>query len=52
MKQHLLFSILLIFTINTFSQNSKFSIEANYPITIDNNFLGEDSYGIIHLKTF
>jgi hypothetical protein len=49
MKQSLLFTLLLIFTINTFSQNSKFSIEANYPITIDNNFLGEDSYGIVDL---
>ena len=49
MKQKLLLTLLLIFTIKTFSQDSKFSIEANYPITIDNNFLGEDSYGIIDL---
>ena len=49
MKYYLLFGFLLIFTISAFSQNSKFSIEANYPITIDNNFLGDDSYGIIDL---
>ncbi|SEP76883.1 Outer membrane protein beta-barrel domain-containing protein [Hyunsoonleella jejuensis] len=49
MKQNLLFGFLLIFTFSSFSQNSKFSIEANYPITIDNNFLGDDSYGIIDL---
>ena len=49
MKQYLLFGFLLIFTFSTFSQNSKFSIEANYPITIDNNFLGDDSYGIVDL---
>ena len=49
MKYNLLFGFLLIFTISAFSQNSKFSIEANYPITIDNNFLGDDSYGIIDL---
>ncbi|GAA4956697.1 outer membrane beta-barrel protein [Algibacter aquimarinus] len=49
MKHNLLFGFLLIFTINAFSQDSKFSIEANYPITIDNNFLGDDSYGIVDL---
>ena len=49
MKQNLLFTLLIIFTINSFSQNSKFSLEANYPITIDENFLGKDSYGIIDL---
>jgi len=32
---------------NSFSQTSKYSIEANYPIPIGNNFLGEDAYGII-----
>lgn len=49
MKQNLLFTLILIFTINSFSQNSKFSLEANYPITVDENFLGKDSYGIIDL---
>ena len=49
MKYNLLFGFLLIFTISVFSQNSKFSLEANFPITIDNNFLGDDSYGIIDL---
>ena len=49
MKQNLLVGLLLIFTLNAFTQDSKFSLEANYPITIDQNFLGEDSYGIIDL---
>lgn len=49
MKQKLLLTLLLIFTIKSFSQDSKFSIEANYLFTIDNNFLGEDSYGIVDL---
>ncbi|MBT0608624.1 outer membrane beta-barrel protein [Aequorivita echinoideorum] len=48
MKQNLLLTLLLIFTINTYSQDSKFSIEANYPITIDNNFL-QDAYGIVDI---
>jgi outer membrane protein W len=47
MRQSLLLAVLFVFTINSFSQNSKFSIEANYPILIDNNFIGEDAYGII-----
>jgi|TARA_B110000091_G_C13527043_1_gene354780 opacity protein-like surface antigen len=49
MKQNLLVGLLLIFTLNAFSQDSKFSLEVNYPIAIDQNFLGEDSYGIIDL---
>ncbi|GAA3560426.1 outer membrane protein [Snuella lapsa] len=47
MKQKLLLTLLLIFTIKLFSQDSKFTFEANYPTPIDNNFLGKESYGII-----
>ena len=46
MKQKLLLMI-LIFSINSFSQNSKFSIEANYPLPIDANFIGKNYDGII-----
>ena len=49
MKQKILLILLLIFTIKSFSQDSRFSIEANYPFTIDDNFLGKDSYGIVDL---
>ena len=49
MKQKTLLILLLIFTIKSFSQDSKFSIEANYPFIIDDNFLGKDSYGIVDL---
>jgi len=44
MQHRLLFGFLVLFTLNSaFSQNSKFSVEANYPIIIDDNFLGKDS---------
>lgn len=49
MKQKLLLLLLLIFTINSFSQDSKYSIEANFPILVDNNFIGENYIGIIDL---
>ena len=49
MKQKLLISLFLIFAINSFSQDSKFSIEASFPILVDNNFLGENYTGIIDL---
>ncbi len=49
MKKSLLFALILFLTIKSFSQDSKFSIELNYPIPIDNNFIGEDFFGIIDL---
>lgn len=39
--------MLLISSIKSFSQDSKFSIELNYPILIDDNFIGENYNGII-----
>ena len=47
MKQILLLTLSLILTIKSFSQDSKFSIELNYPIPKDNNFFGENYNGII-----
>ncbi|MDX1830440.1 MAG: outer membrane beta-barrel protein [Lutibacter sp.] len=48
MKRKILLGLLLfIITIKTFSQNSKLSIELNYPFLIDNNFIGENYSGII-----
>lgn len=47
MKQKLLVILLLIFTIKSFSQDSKFSLELNYPIPIDKNFVGENYSGIV-----
>jgi opacity protein-like surface antigen len=47
MKQKLLLTLLLIFSIKSFSQDSKFSFELNYPIPIDNNFIGKNYNGII-----
>lgn len=35
--------------VSLFSQNKKFSLEANYPVTIDNNFIGDRSFGVIDL---
>jgi hypothetical protein len=49
MKQKLLLVLLLIFTIKSFSQVSKFSIEANFPIPVGDNFLGENYGGIIDI---
>ncbi|WP_298554479.1 outer membrane beta-barrel protein [uncultured Algibacter sp.] len=48
MKQKLVL-ILLLFCFKAFSQNSKFNFEANYPIAIDNNFIGRNFNGIIDL---
>ena len=47
MKQKLLLALLLIFSIKSFSQDSKFSLELNYPIPIDENFIGKNYNGII-----
>ncbi len=33
----------------SFSQDSKFSLEVNYPIPIDENFIGKNLYGIVDL---
>jgi opacity protein-like surface antigen len=49
MKQNFLLTLLLIFSIKSFSQDSKFSLELNYPIPIDNNFVGENYNGIIDI---
>ncbi|MEZ4841263.1 MAG: hypothetical protein R2821_07065 [Flavobacteriaceae bacterium] len=39
MKQKLLLRLFLIFTIKTFSQDYKFSLEANSSIPVGDNFL-------------
>ena len=49
MKQKLLLTFLLIFSIKSFSQDSKFSLELNYPIPIDENFIGKNYNGVIDL---
>lgn len=49
MKQKLLLALLLIFSIKSFSQDSEFSIEANFPIPIGDNFLGQNYGGIIDI---
>ncbi|NDP27838.1 MAG: hypothetical protein GZ087_10495 [Flavobacterium sp.] len=48
MKNALLL-LLLSVSLSSFSQNSKFSLELNYPLPIDNNFIGENYTGIIDL---
>lgn len=47
MKQKLLLTLLLFFSIKSFSQDSKFSIALNYPIPIDDNLIGQNYNGII-----
>lgn len=49
MLQKLLIALSLIFTINSFAQDSKFSVELNYPIPMDKNFVGQNYNGIIDL---
>src|SRR5690606_15770682 len=49
MKQKLLIALLLALSLTSFSQESKFSIELNYPIPADNNFVGQNYNGIIDL---
>ncbi len=49
MKQKLLLTLLLIFSIKSFSQDSKFSLELNFPIPVDNNFVGGNYNGIIDI---
>lgn len=46
MKQKLLYTLLLITSIHTFSQETKFTIEANYPFTMGENFIGNNYEGI------
>ena len=47
MKQKLFLGIFLIFAIKSFSQDSKYSLELNFPIPIDDNFIGNNYSGII-----
>lgn len=49
MKLKLISILLLFFIIKSFSQDSKFSIEANFPIPIGENFLGENYNGIVDI---
>ena len=50
MKQKTFFAlVLLINGIITYSQESKVSVELNYPVPIDNNFLGENFNGLVDL---
>ncbi|AZQ59644.1 hypothetical protein EJ994_12815 [Maribacter sp. MJ134] len=49
MKKIIIFALLIIVTSKLFSQNEKFGIEVNYPVLIDNNFIGVNYNGIIDL---
>ena len=49
MKVRIITILLIFFSIKSFSQNSKFSIEANFPIAIGDNFLEDNYNGIIDL---
>lgn len=48
MKKTFLF-LLLTISLFSFSQDSKLSVEVNYPLPIDNNFIGKNYTGIIDL---
>lgn len=44
-----IFSLFLLFGIFANAQIKKFSIEANYPLPVDNNFVGKNYDGVIDL---
>ena len=47
MKQSLLFLFCYIIALTAFAQNSKFTLEAAYPLPVDDNFIGRNYKGII-----
>ena len=47
MKQNILLTVLLVISIKSIAQDSKFSVELNYPVAI--NFVGDDYNGIVDL---
>ncbi|AOW20581.1 outer membrane protein [Urechidicola croceus] len=49
MKKKLLLTIAVLFSLPFFAQYSNFSIELNYPIPIDKNFIGKNFNGIADL---
>lgn len=49
MKKLILIAILCLFTQKGFSQYSNFSFELNYPMMLDNNFIGENYNGLLDL---
>ncbi|KAB1153371.1 porin family protein [Tenacibaculum aiptasiae] len=49
MNKRILLALLLVFTINSFSQNSKLSIEAGYPLPFGDNFISQNYDGIIEV---
>lgn len=49
MKQKLILALLLIASIQSFSQDSKLSFEMHYPKPIDQNFIGKNYDGIIDI---
>ena len=49
MKFKLLVLFLLFSSTGAFAQDSKFSVEANFPIPIDDNFIGQNYGGIVEI---
>ena len=49
MKLQLITVLIIFISVKSLSQNSKFSIEANYPIAVGDNFLGDNYNGLIDL---
>ena len=50
MNKHLILIILLVLSTNLFAQDKKFSIAANYPLPIDDNFIGKNYHGIADVE--
>lgn len=49
MTKKILVPLLLLTTISANCQNSKFSVEVNYPLPLGDNFIKENYQGIVDL---
>ncbi len=49
MKRYIYVTVIFLIAMKSYSQNSKFSIDFNYPILMDNYFIGENYNGIIDI---
>ena len=50
MNKYLILILLLVLSTNLFAQDKKFSIAANYPLPIDDNFIGKNYHGIADVE--
>lgn len=49
MKQLILLAVILILSFSSYAQDSKFSVEVNYPVSFGNSYFGEAYDGIVDI---